>query len=249
MDVEHVEDCLMEKHIVLPDERWQLFGLMFRTSQTSQNYSYTPQDLYNFFRIWQRFEVSTYQLIRVIAQTNRLRRNYRLIRDWSHKRQWWVFMFKIYFVMSDNVRRKQLYYVFDTKDKKWDSIRKSIQQWHKYLRRLEKAEPPSSNPSRKAKIWSSLFTIHPICRQDICRKDHSREDVHREDICREAGKSHLGDFDIGCIICAGSFKSNQTLVQLHCDHVFHNRCVSHDSSFLFLLIHHTNTIRLAPRIL
>ena len=79
MDMEHVEDCLINKRVVHDDE-WYITNEMhlpgFRLEWLTEFAGHTPSLLFG--------------LLKKISQVNRQRRNYLLLRDWNKRRTWCV---------------------------------------------------------------------------------------------------------------------------------------------------------------
>src|ERR1700709_2538155 len=81
MDVEHIEDCLIEQRVVIPDEFWEVSNWMQGTHGVQIPNPYgVPAEI-----VW---ENEVFTVLRKIAEVNRCRRNYLLLRDWSKKRPW-----------------------------------------------------------------------------------------------------------------------------------------------------------------
>ena len=84
MDLEHVEDVLINKRIVCDDEWSQIFDLL-------RNEDYIPSDV---FDLPANADDGSDPLpdmesnLRKIAQINRLRQSYLVLRDWMKRRPW-----------------------------------------------------------------------------------------------------------------------------------------------------------------
>jgi hypothetical protein len=189
MAVEHVEDVLIDRRVVIEDEEWQTYQVLIQ-----EGLAYDPEDLEN-------LDLADQDLIaprlRKISQINRYRRNHHLLKDWSKKRPW-----------------NQLYYVFDTSDNgQYTHCRPLIDSWYQYHQILERIpqfmEPDS--PSKVANIWSGFFLMHPIASHSLTAPDKPQPT--------------LPLYDEGCIICMENFIAQETVVELHCKHLFHYTCI------------------------
>ena len=121
-----------------------------------------------------------------------------------------IFLFFSGTIIRSDSCRKQLYHVFDTEDREQDLLRQLILDFYSEIAGLTALDPlPGPNgpsPSRPSNLWSSLFTFHPIASHD---------------------PSPVADFgfDGGCTICQHPFADDQTIVLLHCNHLFHYICI------------------------
>ena len=75
---------------------------------------------------------------------------------------------------------------------------------------LVAVDPPphftGPSPSRMSNVWASLFTFHPIASTSPTQLQHV-------------------NYDDGCVICQYDFVPSQSIVQLHCKHLFHYTCI------------------------
>jgi hypothetical protein len=86
MDHEHVEDTLMSKRVVVTDEFWDL--------SSELRGGHEPLDWKVLYA--SNFEDDIYSVLRKISQENRHRRDFLLLRDWSHRRPWYVLCLSYY---------------------------------------------------------------------------------------------------------------------------------------------------------
>jgi hypothetical protein len=77
-DVEHVEDVLITKRVVVADEWWQAANEVQENS--------TPVDWNRAYNLIIDQPIAYF--LNKISQTNRHRRDYLLLRDWSKRRPW-----------------------------------------------------------------------------------------------------------------------------------------------------------------
>jgi hypothetical protein len=87
MEEEHVEDCLINKHIVFNDEEFQISNLLMRTNYMPADvrdlgmFNNDDEDGINMVKPW----------LQKIQQVNRVRRNYLQLKNWiPGKRPWFV---------------------------------------------------------------------------------------------------------------------------------------------------------------
>jgi len=149
MAVEHVEDVLIDRRVVIEDEEWQAYRVLIQ-----EGLSYTPEDLENLDLTEQELIMPRLQKI---GQINRFRRNHLLLKDWNKKRPW-----------------EQLYYVYDTSNNgQHTHFRSLIDDWYQYCRDLgqipQMIDPDS--PSKVANIWKGFFLLHPIASHSLNAPD------------------------------------------------------------------------------
>jgi hypothetical protein len=77
-DVEHVEDVLITKRVVVADEWWHAANEVQGNS--------TPVDWNRAYNV--NIDKPIAFFLKKISQTNRYRRDYLLLRDWSKRRPW-----------------------------------------------------------------------------------------------------------------------------------------------------------------
>jgi hypothetical protein len=80
MDKEHIEDCSINKHVVVHDEKRSLINQL--------DEYYTPADVNETFSYSDQIDGIVCPYLRKITEINRQRRNYLLLRDWSKRRPW-----------------------------------------------------------------------------------------------------------------------------------------------------------------
>lgn len=80
MDREHVEDTLISDRVVLRDEFWDV-------SEKLKG-SHLPLPWYSVYEGIVEDDICS--VLRKVAQVNRHRRDFLLLRDWSHRRPWHV---------------------------------------------------------------------------------------------------------------------------------------------------------------
>ena len=80
MDYEHVEDTLISKRVVVNDEFWELSNVLAGGHEPLNWNTLYSSD----------FEDDICLILRKISQVNRHRRDFLLLRDWSHRRPWFV---------------------------------------------------------------------------------------------------------------------------------------------------------------
>lgn len=83
MDLEHVEDVLINKRIVYDDEWSQIFDLL-----TDEDYVPDVFDLPAIADVGSDPLPGMESNLRKIAQINRLRQSYLVLRDWMKRRPW-----------------------------------------------------------------------------------------------------------------------------------------------------------------
>lgn len=135
-----MEDVLIERRIVVPDEEYEVAETLAQRGVYCQK-----SDIYS-------MDMSTTQdlvesRLRKIGQGNRYRRNHLLLKDWNKKRPW-----------------RQLYYIYDTSDN-GKPYRGYIAQFYAYGSFLESfpSRPFNSNsPSRTAGIFDGIYPIQPM---------------------------------------------------------------------------------------
>ena len=86
MDREHVEDCLINKRVVVHDEKWTLINRL--------DEYYTPADVNEMFAYPDQIDRIVHPYLRKISEINGQRRNYLLLGDWSKRRPWYIFLSK-----------------------------------------------------------------------------------------------------------------------------------------------------------
>lgn len=82
MDLEHIEDALMDKRIVGPDERYELDALLATGLPSRPDGSLSVEVIKHDIE-------AMHGVIAEISRVNRHRRNYLLLRDWSKRRPWY----------------------------------------------------------------------------------------------------------------------------------------------------------------
>jgi hypothetical protein len=105
--------------------------------------------------------------------------------------------------------RKQLYFIYDTREGARDDLIPYIQNLHNSFDALKTAYPmpPQQHiPTNKANMFASLFPIHPIANTSF------------------PAFKYLSN---GCVICIEQFfdTPGQIMLQLHCGHLFHFTCI------------------------
>ncbi|KAI6713991.1 hypothetical protein JHW43_003421 [Diplocarpon mali] len=190
LDSEHVEDVLINKRIVVADEWYDIFEAL-------QDEDYAPTDVQN----WPMFKRDPFNLemrIARMSEINRLRRNLLLLKNWNRKRPWQVNTYQD----EGDYKEKHSAYL------------PAIREFHarlEFMRRLyPQIEPTTAanfNPSNRANVEASVFSIHPIATSDA--------------------STHPGHWNDGCIICSDAFDevSVKIIARLHCDHLFHYSCI------------------------
>lgn len=86
LDLEHVEDVLINKRVVVDDEWAQIHDLLDDDDQ----FTYMPRDVM-FLQAYQSNEDRLPDVQRVLIKTseiNRLRQSYLCLRDWMKRRPW-----------------------------------------------------------------------------------------------------------------------------------------------------------------
>ncbi|TAQ89222.1 hypothetical protein B7494_g2435 [Chlorociboria aeruginascens] len=143
LTLEHVEDCLLNKRIVVEDEAYMLNDLIYDPQESYTSIS-DHGDLYDDVR-----ERYVTRVARSITSINLQRRNFLLLRDWSKLRLF-----------------KQVYLIFDTSSDpnygEKNLLKRDIKWFYAHIDYLADKEPLSSSPSRRANIFSGLFPIHPL---------------------------------------------------------------------------------------
>jgi len=141
MDVEHVEDVLIERRVVVPDEEYELAELLKKNGRF-----FTTNLIDDMVDEAADQDLVTPRL-RKIEQVNRFRRNHLLLKDWNKKRPW-----------------RQLYYIYDTSDN-GKPYRDLIDDFYKEGSDLESypsRQYDDDSPSRIAGIWSGFYPIKPM---------------------------------------------------------------------------------------
>lgn len=109
-----------------------------------------------------------------------------------------------------NESRHQLYYVINTAAGEQYCMLQPISDFYEMITNLAAADPLSHftgpSPSRLSNVWASLFTFHPIASTSLTQLQPF-------------------NFDDGCVICLDNFEPLQSIVQLHCNHLYHYTCI------------------------
>lgn len=85
MDKEHVEDRLINKHLVIEDEQWDVAWAAVNASAEEQAALDRPG--YGLI-LGETGQPRVTEVIGKISEVNRYRRNYLCLRDWSLRRPW-----------------------------------------------------------------------------------------------------------------------------------------------------------------
>ncbi|KAH7364644.1 hypothetical protein BKA65DRAFT_546515 [Rhexocercosporidium sp. MPI-PUGE-AT-0058] len=219
MGIEHVEDVLTNKLVVISDEEYVIMDELrvegdgyVPASLRKPKYPPLPKAKQELFQKPQKY-------IDKISQVNQFRRNLLLLKDWNRKRPW-----------------KQLYCPYNTSEngdygpKSADPRRRTflndIIHFQNHLEALHLAKPQviprtihynkDFNPSNEANVYSNLFPIHPLASTAI--------PVVNDSI---PGRMTQDDWDAGCALCGDEYDvlSRKIIMQTHCNHFFHYSCL------------------------
>lgn len=83
---EHIEDYLINKRVVLGDEKFYLAGLL--ESDAEGDHIFNPSELPGIPNMQKELETIYYPMLRKISVANMNRHNFLLLRDWSKRRPW-----------------------------------------------------------------------------------------------------------------------------------------------------------------
>lgn len=169
MNQEHVEDCLIEKRLVVEDEEWDMpWGVEFLSIEEQEELGHVGWGL----KAGERNYGEILEVLRRISEVNRYRRNYLCLTDWSLRRPWYVTKLLVK-SDADLVDREQLWYVFNTADGELDYLRETIAEFHQEIQNMKESERGSpddegndlrhvmkDNITKVSNKWSRIFTIH-----------------------------------------------------------------------------------------